>query len=81
MNNDDKPNLLPIARDLAELGFRLCATRGTAAYLRAYDLEVEVPRLVYEILEIGRDRHWQLSMHRGAIQVLPASWTSDEERR
>ena len=27
--------VLPIARDLAELGFRLIATRGTAAYLRA----------------------------------------------
>jgi hypothetical protein len=37
-----------------------------------YDLEVEVPRLVYEILEIDRDRHWQLSIHRGSIQVLPA---------
>ena len=35
VNNDDKANLLPIARDLAELGFRLIATRGTAAYLRA----------------------------------------------
>ena len=42
VNNDDKPNLLPIARDLAELGFRLVATRGTAAYLRAYGLDVEV---------------------------------------
>jgi len=38
-----------------------------------YDLEVQVPRLVYEILEIGRDRRWQLSMHRGSIQVLPGS--------
>jgi molybdate transport system ATP-binding protein len=37
-----------------------------------FDLEVEVPRLVYEILEIDRDRHWQLSIHRGSIQVLPA---------
>ena len=36
------------------------------------DLEVEVPRLVYEILEIDRDRHWHLSMHRGAIHILPA---------
>jgi molybdate transport system ATP-binding protein len=36
-----------------------------------HDLEVEVPRLVYEILEIDRDRHWQLSIHRGSIQVLP----------
>jgi carbamoyl-phosphate synthase large subunit len=42
VNNDDKPNLLPIARDLADLGFRLVASRGTAAYLRAYGLEVEV---------------------------------------
>ena len=42
MNNDDKANLLPIARDLAELGFRLIATRGTAAYLRAYGLDVDV---------------------------------------
>jgi carbamoyl-phosphate synthase large subunit len=42
VNNDDKPNLLPIARDLAELGFRLIATRGTAAYLQAYGLDVDV---------------------------------------
>jgi carbamoyl-phosphate synthase large subunit len=42
VNNDDKPNLLPIARDLIELGFRLIATRGTAAYLRAYGLDVDV---------------------------------------
>jgi len=42
VNNDDKANLLPIARDLAELGFRLIATRGTAAYLRAYGLDVDV---------------------------------------
>jgi len=36
-----------------------------------YDLEVEVPRLVHEILEIDRDRRWQLSIHRGSIHVLP----------
>src|SRR6202163_3516768 len=42
VNNDDKRNLLPIARDLAELGFRLIATRGTAAYLRAHGLDVGV---------------------------------------
>src|SRR4051812_35032210 len=42
VNNDDKPNLIPIARDLVELGFRLIATRGTAAYLRAYGLDVAV---------------------------------------
>jgi carbamoyl-phosphate synthase large subunit len=48
VNNDDKPNLLPIARDLAELGFRLVATRGTAAFLRAYGLDVDV---VYKVNE------------------------------
>ncbi len=48
VNNDDKANLLPIARDLAELGFRLIATRGTAAYLRAYGLDVGV---VYKVNE------------------------------
>src|SRR5215208_3688357 len=42
VNNDDKANLLPIARDLADLGFKLIATRGTAVYLRAYGLEVDV---------------------------------------
>jgi carbamoyl-phosphate synthase large subunit len=48
VNNDDKTNLVPIARDLAELGFRLIATRGTAAYLRAYGLDVDV---VYKVNE------------------------------
>ncbi len=48
VNNDDKPNLLPIARDLAELGFRLLATRGTAAFLRSYGLDVDI---VYKVNE------------------------------
>ncbi|PWT84025.1 MAG: carbamoyl phosphate synthase large subunit, partial [Blastocatellia bacterium] len=48
VNNDDKPNLVPIARDLSELGFRLIATRGTAAYLRSYGLQVDV---VYKVNE------------------------------
>jgi len=48
VNNDDKANLLPIARDLAELGFHLVATRGTAAFLRAYGLHVDV---VYKVNE------------------------------
>jgi molybdate transport system ATP-binding protein len=37
-----------------------------------HDLEIEVPRMVYEILDIARDRHWQLSIHRGSIHVLPS---------
>ena len=37
-----------------------------------FDLEVEIPPLVHEILDLERDRTWQLSVHRGAIHVLPA---------
>ena len=48
VNNDDKANVLPVARDLAELGFSLLGTHGTAAYLRAHGLEVE---LVYKVNE------------------------------
>jgi carbamoyl-phosphate synthase large subunit len=42
VSNDDKPGLVPIARDLAALGFSLVATRGTAAWLRAQGLDVRV---------------------------------------
>jgi carbamoyl-phosphate synthase large subunit len=48
VNNDDKPTALPIVRDLADLGFRILATRGTAAYLRAHGLPVDV---VYKVNE------------------------------
>ena len=48
VNNSDKPNVVKIARDLAALGFKLVASRGTAAYLRAHGLEVEI---VYKINE------------------------------
>jgi carbamoyl-phosphate synthase large subunit len=48
VNNEDKANLTAIARDLNELGFRLVATRGTAAWLRSYGLDVDV---VYKVNE------------------------------
>ena len=41
VNDKDKANVVGVARDLAELGFVLLATRGTAAYLRAHGLAVE----------------------------------------
>ena len=37
-----------------------------------YDLEIEVPRFVYEVLNLARDRRWQFSIHRSSIHVLPA---------
>jgi carbamoyl-phosphate synthase large subunit len=48
VNNSDKPTVLPIARDLAGMGFSLAATRGTAAFLRAHGLQVEVMYKVNE---------------------------------
>jgi len=48
VNNSDKPTVLPIARDLSSLGFKLAATRGTAAFLRAHGLAVEVMYKVNE---------------------------------
>ncbi len=42
VNNQDKPGVLPIARQLTELGFALVATRGTAAYLRAHGIDAEI---------------------------------------
>jgi carbamoyl-phosphate synthase large subunit len=42
VNNQDKPAVVPIARGLVELGFRLVATRGTASFLRAHGLEADV---------------------------------------
>ena len=48
VNNGDKPNVLPIARDLSALGFKLLASRGTAAYLRAHGLPVDVAYKINE---------------------------------
>jgi carbamoyl-phosphate synthase large subunit len=48
VNNEDKPQVLPIARALSELGFDLVATRGTAAYLRAHGVESDV---IYKVNE------------------------------
>jgi carbamoyl-phosphate synthase large subunit len=48
VNNSDKKTVLPIARDLAQLGFALTASRGTAAFLRAHGIDVEV---IYKVNE------------------------------
>ena len=42
VNNRDKAAAVPIARDLARLGFSLMATRGTAAYLRAHGIDAQI---------------------------------------
>jgi molybdate transport system ATP-binding protein len=53
------------------LFFRLDAEGASSQ--GAHDLEVEVPKLVYEMLDVGRHRRWDVWMHRGALQVLPTA--------
>jgi molybdate transport system ATP-binding protein len=36
-----------------------------------HDLEIEVPKLVYERLNVSSERRWEVSVHPGSIQVLP----------
>jgi carbamoyl-phosphate synthase large subunit len=42
VNNTDKPTVVPIARDLRDLGFKLLATRGTANFLRAHGIDADI---------------------------------------
>src|SRR6185437_1349090 len=46
----DKQDIIPIARGLAEMGYKLIATRGTAKMLRAVDIAVE------EVNKLQQDR-------------------------
>ncbi len=39
VRDKDKESLVPVARKLAEMGFRILATRGTSRYLRAEGIE------------------------------------------
>jgi carbamoyl-phosphate synthase large subunit len=48
VHDRDKPGLLPVARRLAELGFDLLATWGTAEYLKERGLEVRPVNKVHE---------------------------------
>lgn len=46
VNDNDKATILPVAKGLAELGFQLVATEGTAAFLGSHRLNVRsVPKL------------------------------------
>jgi len=65
VNDSDKPNVEAIARGFADLGFRLVATGGTAAFLRGRGLAVDS---VYKVLE-GRPNAVDL-MKNGEIQIV-----------
>ena len=48
VNDRDKPEVVPIARALAEMGYRLIASRGTAQTLRAAGIAVEEVKKIQE---------------------------------
>jgi ABC-type Fe3+/spermidine/putrescine transport system ATPase subunit len=35
-----------------------------------FDVEIDIPRFVYEMLHIDRERTWQFSIHRGSLHIL-----------
>jgi carbamoyl-phosphate synthase large subunit len=65
VNDSDKPNLVPIAVGLSELGFDLVASRGTATHLRGTGLQCAD---VFKVLE-GRPNAVDL-MKNGEIDLI-----------
>ena len=65
VKNADKAALVPVARDLIALGFRLIATGGTADYLKAQGIPVERVNKVAE----GRP-HIVDAMKNGEVQLV-----------
>jgi carbamoyl-phosphate synthase large subunit len=73
VNENDKKNLVPIAKGLAELGFDLVATKGTGTFLRSHGIPCSV---VHKVLE-GRPNVVDL-MKNGEIDViLNTRWSRD----
>ena len=48
VRSSDKPKVVDVAKSLAALGFTLCATRGTAAYLTEHGVAVTPVNKVME---------------------------------
>ena len=65
VNDNDKAAVTPIARRLADMGFRILATRGTAKFLRARGIAVEP---VYKVHE-GRPHGIDLIVN-GEVKLL-----------
>ncbi|NOZ74233.1 MAG: carbamoyl-phosphate synthase large subunit [FCB group bacterium] len=65
VNDQDKLNIVPIARDFLELGFSLTATAGTAAALRQNGLPAET------VFKVGEGRpHVADRIKNGEIQLI-----------
>jgi carbamoyl-phosphate synthase large subunit len=73
VKDGDKEPCLPIARELRELGFELCATRGTAEFLKKQGLEVRVTNKVNEgrphVVDLIKNGEIQLVINTSALGV------------
>jgi len=65
VKNADKPAMIPVAKDLIELGFKVMATGGTADYLITEGIEVQKTNKVAE----GRP-HVVDAMKNGEVQLV-----------
>ena len=65
VNDADKPTVTPIARRFHEMGFRICATAGTARYLRARGVPATAVFKVHE----GRPHGIDMLVN-GEVQML-----------
>jgi carbamoyl-phosphate synthase large subunit len=74
----DKPEIIPVARELADLGFRLVASAGTARALRSAGLEV------LEICKIQEGRPNLLDLLKnekvGMVINTPSGLSADEAK-
>jgi len=68
VKDEDKPMVVPIAKTLKELGFKLIATKGTAQFLKSFNIDVdEVPKISEyirpNILDLIKNREIALAIN------------------
>jgi carbamoyl-phosphate synthase large subunit len=73
----DKPSILPLAKELAEMGFKIYATKGTSTTLRDFGLETTT---VYQIHEKLQPDALGL-MRRGEINLIINTPTNNSGAR
>jgi carbamoyl-phosphate synthase large subunit len=73
VKNADKPRTVEVAKGLVELGFGLCATKGTASYLQQHGLQVQSVNKVAE----GRPHVVDMLKNNEIVMVI----NTVEERR
>jgi len=67
VRDDDKPKIVKIARELANFGFWIVATRGTADFLRSHGIHVET---VYRISEHKSPNALDLMRHKKIDMII-----------